>query len=132
MVRQPGDPVIGKGKAALWTENTDHSRTRRVETDTDKRWIPPEEGWIKINVDGGYTEQNGRGSIGVIARRQDGSVCFTVWRVVLRCVSALEAEALACVEGLRMATEWAHGRIIIESDCARVVAALNNAGEDRS
>jgi len=48
-------------------------------------------------------------------------VKFTAWRAF----SAAEAEALlACIEGKRLASQWCHRRIILESDCARVIRVM--------
>lgn len=56
---------------------------------------------------------------------------FTAWRVLFRCQDALEAEAQACLEGIRLATQWSQGPIIVETDCARLVQAPK-ATEGRS
>lgn len=37
-------------------------------------WRPPEEGWIKINVDGSYVERTGQASAGVIIRDHNAHV----------------------------------------------------------
>ena len=44
---------------------------------------------------------------------------------------AAEAEAQACLEGIRLAAQWAQEPIIVETDCARIVQAME-AQEDRS
>lgn len=36
--------------------------------------------------------------------------------VLFRCADAAEAEALACVQGIRFAAQWALGPMIVESD----------------
>jgi len=64
------------------------------------------EGWIKVNVDGSFLEHAGEAGVGAtaIARNSDGQVIFLAWRRFYeRGASAAEAEALACVEGLRWA-----------------------------
>lgn len=58
-------------------------------------------------------------------------VLFTAWIVLFRCADAAEAEAKACEEGIRLATQWVQGPVIIESDCARMVKALRKK-EDKS
>ncbi|KAF8779228.1 hypothetical protein HU200_002906 [Digitaria exilis] len=93
---------------------------------------PPPEGWIKLNVDGSFVEATGDAGVGVIARNCKGEVLFTAWRVIFQCANAAEAEARACMEGVRLATQWAQGSVIIESDCARMVKALASNKEDRS
>ena len=37
-------------------------------------WRPPEEGWIKINVDGSYVEMTGQASAGVIIQDHKGPI----------------------------------------------------------
>nr|CAB3461651.1 unnamed protein product [Digitaria exilis] len=53
---------------------------------------------------------NGAAGAGVVARDSSGKIIFTAWRSLRRCSDAAEAEALACVEGIRLAVEWASGR----------------------
>lgn len=69
--------------------------------------------------------------MGVVGRNHKGDVVFTAWREVFRRADAAEAEARACVEGIRFAAQWVSGLVILESDCARVVQALQR-GSDRS
>jgi ribonuclease HI len=88
---------------------------------------PPPAGWFKVNVDG----STGDAGIGVIVRDHRGVVIFTAWCTLSRCTSATEVEAKACAEGLRLATQWARGSVIIETDCARVAQALRS-NVDRS
>ncbi|OEL37987.1 hypothetical protein BAE44_0000994, partial [Dichanthelium oligosanthes] len=81
-------------------------------------------GWTKVNVDGSFIYQTGAAGVGVIARNSRGEVLFTAWRVLFRCANAVEAEAQACAKGVRLATQWTQGSVIIEIDCARVVKAM--------
>ena len=95
-------------------------------------WIPPKHGWVKVNVDGTYIEQTGEAGIGMLARDHTGTVCFSAWRVLFHCSGPVEAEARACVEGLRLASQWVHLPVLLESDCSRVVKAFKSTMEDRS
>jgi ribonuclease HI len=81
-------------------------------------------GWSKINVDGSFVAETGAGGIGVVARDSDDKILMTAWSTLFQCTDAAEAEARACKEGLRLAGQWITGPVIIESDCARVVKAL--------
>lgn len=47
-------------------------------------------------------------------------------------VAQKKAEIDACVEGLRLATEWVRKPIMLESDCADLVATLKATEGDRS
>ena len=46
----------------------------------------------------------------------EGAVIFSAWRVLFGCTSANEADARACVEGIRLASQWAPSSAIIETD----------------
>jgi len=101
------------------------------EQDRKTKWEPPLAGWVKLNVDGSFVQQSGESGVGVIARDNEGHVIFSAWRSIFNCQDAAEAEAWACLEGLRLAAQWIHEPVIVESDCARIVQALQ-AEEDRS
>nr|CAB3478466.1 unnamed protein product [Digitaria exilis] len=72
-------------------------------------WQQPPEGWSKMNVDGSFVSEDGRAGVGLVARNSVGQVIFTAWRMLSRCVDAAEAEARACVEGIRFSAQWAPG-----------------------
>lgn len=95
------------------------------------KWKAPPPGWTKVNVDGSFVAETGTAGVGVVARDTSGQVIFSAWRTLLRCADAPEAEARACAEGFRLAAEWSPGPAIIESDCSRVVKAIQK-GDDRS
>ncbi|KAF8667902.1 hypothetical protein HU200_052530 [Digitaria exilis] len=61
-------------------------------------------GGIKINVEGSFVAETGDASIGMIARNFKGEIVFTAWRGGLRA-------------------------LYIETDCARVVKALEDKGD---
>ena len=90
-----------EGDSRTWEMGVDHTKmqvARLLRSDP--------EGWIKVNVDGSFLEHAGEAGVGAtaIARNSDGQVIFLAWRRFYeRGASAAEAEALACVEGLRWA-----------------------------
>ncbi|KAF8667903.1 hypothetical protein HU200_052531 [Digitaria exilis] len=90
------------------------------------RWEAPPEGWIKVNVDGSFVPQTGEAGAGIVARTSEGKVLFTVWHEFLICSDAAEAEASACLMGLRLAARWTLGRVILETDCVRIANALQS------
>lgn len=87
---------------------------------------------MAIGTDGAFVHQTGDAGVGAIARDANGVVIFSAWRVLFDCANAAEAEARACVEGLRLASQWVQAPIILQSDCSRVVASLTSIKEDRS
>lgn len=89
-----------------------------------RTWNPPPSGWAKLNVDGAFSPQDGCGSIGIVVRNSTGQVLLTSWRFLRKCAAAEEAELLACSEGLKIVAEWLPMPVILESDCASVIARL--------
>jgi hypothetical protein len=53
-------------------------------------------------------------------------VLITSWRFLSNVSSPEEAEALACLEGVRLALEWMSRPIEIETDCLELVKALKS------
>lgn len=97
-----------------------------------RTWNPPPSGWAKLNVDGAFSPQDGCGAIGIVVRNSTGQVLLTSWRFLRKCAAAEEAELLACCEGLKIVAEWLPMPVILESDCATVIARLQAKGEERS
>ncbi|GLT59414.1 hypothetical protein SLA2020_322330 [Shorea laevis] len=92
----------------------------------DTRWRPPDVGHVKINIDGAISGQQQSFGMGAVARDPAGDV---VAAMACKGQGAVAAEiAEACT--LRKALQWARGlsfeRIIVESDCVNVIAAMNN------
>lgn len=48
------------------------------------------------------------------------------------CATAVEAEAGACVEGVRLALEWVREPAVTESDCAELIDRLKADAKSRS
>lgn len=88
---------------------------KKVNNETPKKlmpklmWQPPEDGWIKINVDGSFVEATGQASSGIVIRDYLGHVLLSSWRYLFRCSSAAEA-------GLSLAVRWIESPAILESD----------------
>ena len=56
---------------------------------------------------------------------------LTAWCILSHCRD-VEAEAVACLEGVHMAIRWPEISMILESDCQTVVANFHTKGHDRS
>jgi len=122
----------GQGKAPCFpSDNRRHSGSANEEQDRKSKWEPPPAGWVKLNIDGSFVQQRGDAGVGVIARDNKGQIILTAWRAIPECHDAAEAEAWACLEGVRLAAQWIHEPVIVESDCARIVQAMQEE-EDRS
>jgi len=123
--------AVGKGKLPCPSPGNRKSTGSVLKVLGPTDWEPPPTGWTKINVDGSFVSQSGEVGIGIIARDSEHQVVFTAWHVLFRCQDALEAEARACLEGLWLSAQWSQGPVIVETDCARLIQALE-AKEDRS
>jgi ribonuclease HI len=81
--------------------------------------------------------KEGEGSIkvsgaGMILRNENGGIVFSACCQLVNCLDPLEAEARACEEGLKLALQLSDKQILMESDCAGLVTAVLETGQDRS
>jgi hypothetical protein len=100
-----------KGKEKVWEgvgaiEVQSPSEERR---ECCNGWVPPKPGWVKANVNAGFCQNSELASIGV--------VILSSWRFLEHVATAEEAEALACLEGTRLAVNWVRQPTVVESDC---------------
>ncbi|XP_047051015.1 uncharacterized protein LOC124656284 [Lolium rigidum] len=56
------------------------------------RWKPPPVDWVKINIDGAFSERSGSGGWGVIARDDTGDAIFAAAGAIPASVEALHSE----------------------------------------
>lgn len=123
----PGVPDSkGKGKIGTTSPQTTPARD-----EAEMRWEPPPQGWIKINTDAAFWTQ-GEAYAGIIIRDSLGHAVLSSWQKVRRCGSALEAEAEACLIGIRLASAWVQKPAIIESDCWELVRHLQSTKKTRA
>ncbi|XP_062020783.1 uncharacterized protein LOC133737191 [Rosa rugosa] len=97
-----------------------------------KPWCPPPVGWLKANVDGAYNMHLRHGGLGVVVRDSMGDI---VAGACCRCddvTSPYMVEALAGRLACKIALQFHLTPIIVESDCLRLVQAVQAAGEDTS
>lgn len=71
---------------------------------TAQHWLPPGDGMVKVNVDGAFHPTTGKAGLGVIIRDHTGQPLLTAWRAIFHCRDAEEAEAQACLDGIRLAS----------------------------
>jgi len=96
------------------------------------RWRPPDQGWVKCNVDAAFLAERGNGASGGILR--DDAGCFLEAQATpyALCMDALVAEACACRDGLIMAGRYGATRVHLETDCQEVINLWENRDRDRS
>lgn len=95
-------------------------------------WKPPDQLWTKLNTDASYISSTGEAWWGAILRSSEGDVLSTAWGSIPHCSSAIEAECLACVEGLRSLCSSVDSNLVVESDSKTLTKAIATANSDRS
>jgi ribonuclease HI len=86
-----------------------------------------------INVDGAFNLNTGEPVVGIIVRDHEGNPGVMAWKILFHCRDAEEAEGITCLEGLKYADQWPHHiQVILESDCANIVAKIQSCEKDCS
>ncbi|XP_042038364.1 uncharacterized protein LOC121784268 [Salvia splendens] len=83
------------------------------------KWHPPDQPWVKLNMDGAYNEVTGKAGGGRVVRDASGKL-LVAFATPLDAHSALEAELMAIYHGVELAKECMRP-IRIESNSAQVV-----------
>uniref|UniRef100_A0ACD5W8Q4 Uncharacterized protein n=1 Tax=Avena sativa TaxID=4498 RepID=A0ACD5W8Q4_AVESA len=97
-----------------------------------KQWSPPPEGWVKINCDASYDSENSICSIACICRDRLGRVTWACNESNIKCFDVPEAEARACLLGLKSVHDITGASIILESDNALVIEAIKKRNQKQS
>ncbi|CAM0957746.1 unnamed protein product [Alopecurus aequalis] len=128
LTRQHGVIDMVKGKhiaaptlGAMREKHRDDGRQK-----VKQKWIPPDEGSDKLNVDGAFTPDGHTGA-GMILRNWRGELIFAASRQLQGCDDALEAELAAMEEGLDLAVHWSTKPIVLESDCAEAIKLVHGS-----
>lgn len=88
---------------------------------------------VKLNVDGSFVHTDGGlARAGMILRDNDGNIIFSACRSILHCSGPLQAELLACQEGLSLALQWSTRPIDIKMDCMDAIKLIKSPTLDRS
>lgn len=95
-------------------------------------WVPPDDGWIKVNVDAPLIQDTHMGFLGCIARNYMGKVLWVCNQAEVQYVDVFSAEAKACLMGLEKATNQGCNSIILESDKLSVVDAIQKRNQSHS
>jgi ribonuclease HI len=95
-------------------------------------WIKALQGCVKVNVDASFVQVDSQANVGVVAREENGNVCFSAARMLIDCSSAEEAELEAIRDGITLAATWTQGNVTCETDCLAAASAINRDGKDLS
>ncbi|BFG34632.1 hypothetical protein CerSpe_209060 [Prunus speciosa] len=79
-------------------------------------WNPPASPFVKVNVDASWNPNSKRVGIGILIRNTHGE--FIKGTSIPSVANfAIEAEALACLKGCKLAAEMGYRQVSFESDC---------------
>jgi ribonuclease HI len=121
-----------KGKAKLDISADLRAGANPIETKKEEAWVRPPNGWVKCNVDASFIDEDRNGAWGAVLRDSNGTILFSAWNTLSHCQSASEGEAIAYLEGLKLAIAYSDSNIIIETDCAYILDSFKEGSPDRS
>jgi ribonuclease HI len=90
------------------------------------RWLPPDRGCVKINVDAALRKSSPGGAVGAICRNAESTFLGASSLTIDGITDPETLEALACREALALAQDLLVDRITVASDCLSVVNNLKN------
>ena len=105
---------------------------KRTQVQREARWARPPEGYLKLNCDASFIPDKKCGGWGFFIRDCDGDVVLCGWGRVNHLLSAFQAEAIACLQGIQAACTLGIGRLIVETDALKVKQALSSDDTDLS
>jgi hypothetical protein len=92
-----------------------------VNRNRDAKWLPPDAGFYKINVDGVVAKSCVKGALGAICRDERGRFLGKS-AVVYACLTdPTMLEAYVCKEALELTQDLNKHKLMIASDCLNVV-----------
>ena len=87
-------------------------------------WQPPTEDTIKINTDAGFSESDGLAKLGAVAYDSTAQVWFCTATKMKGIQSPLQAELLAILYGLKLASENGFQAILVETDSRIAISEI--------
>ncbi|KAK1651726.1 hypothetical protein QYE76_069531 [Lolium multiflorum] len=128
-----GPEAVGRRAVALveeWQEV--HAPSGHKLSPPKERWRPPMAGWVKVNTDGAVVKSADIGGGGVVVRDHDGRFLAGSSHFFPSLSGPEEAELRACERGMELIKRLKLKNVVLELDCAAVVAKLNSVEVDRS
>ncbi|XP_071722847.1 uncharacterized protein [Rutidosis leptorrhynchoides] len=94
----------------------------------DIRWLPPSQGWVKINSDAALFKDSGQWGLGMVLRDHRGvTLCYkSVYEQGFMDISYAECTAL--LQGVLLAVSLGFSHVIFESDAMLVVNDAASTG----
>jgi ribonuclease HI len=130
--KRPIDP----GAALDWALEVCRQLTKTKQASTQQAqpvpWCSPEVGTLKINIDGSFLQNSHTGATGALMRDSNGVLRAASARCLDSVGSALQAEAEALRDGVRLIPEGSTEHVILETDSQELVSLWKNKSKYRS
>ncbi|KAE8695694.1 hypothetical protein F3Y22_tig00110694pilonHSYRG00302 [Hibiscus syriacus] len=97
----------------------------------DQSWSKPPTGWLCLNSDGVVSSSAGEGSVGCVISDSDGG-WIVGFNKNIDISSILQVELWGIYEGLIIARNSGHSRIIVQSDNSQVIKMFKEENSDRN
>ncbi|KAL9688187.1 hypothetical protein QQ045_032604 [Rhodiola kirilowii] len=88
-------------------------------------WQKPKAGFVKVNCDASWNEEEKKGGIGVVLRDNDGVVMALSANYLHQANSIIECEGIALLEGMKLAQKMKQEKVILEVDNKEIAMATN-------
>ena len=96
-----------------------------------KRWVLPQEGTTKLNMDGAFVNGEAAGA-SMVLRTHNGDVIFSACRNLQNCVDATDAELQAMEEGIKLSLLWTELEFNVETDYADALELIKKGKPNMS
>lgn len=102
-----------------------------VSVQRKQKWSRPPSDFIKINCDGAFAQEHLTGGWGYVMRGPDGQFIGSGYGRLNNVMEASHAEVIAALQALQRASDMGMQNVILETDAAAVVDAVNSHQLDR-
>lgn len=91
---------------------------------THEKWCPPDDGWVKANVDGAIAKVGELGGAGVVLQNHDGAFLGGACQVFPLCTEPARVELFACKRVVQLVEELNIQNLHVEMDCREIICKL--------
>lgn len=103
-----------------------------MRSDTHQVWQRPALDILKLNIDGASSAASGSGGWGFVVRGSQADVRGSGAGRIQHVASAPQAEGVAYLEALHVASDWGMMKVQVETDCQTLVHVVESTEYDRA
>ena len=116
--------MVEEWQKAQKRNQTSLNEPSKVKQGARVKWVRPQAGWQKVNVDASVYEGSSSFKIGMVLRDDRGNFNAGIQSCMAGVVTSMEAEAIAVHEALCWIVSMGLRSVVIECDALAVVNAL--------